>query len=133
MCPIAHVPHFSCGLLPMCSIALLPYRPRKEHATYTPSLLFPITHVPNHPTPCAHVSHCSCGLLSIHPITVLPCRSRISHSTLSICPITHIPMSNGHTGDWAAKCQMMSSCQKDVKCQKIKYLDCGGGSQKKLT
>ena len=42
-------------------------------------------------------------------------------------------MSNGDTGDGAAKCQMMSSCQKDVKCQKIKYLDYGGGSQKKLT
>ena len=24
----------------------------------------------------------------------------------------------------------MSSCQKDVKCQKIKHLDYGGGSQK---
>ena len=30
---------------------------------------------------------------------------------------------------------MMSSCQKDVKCQKVKYLDYGRGSQKndKLT
>ena len=27
----------------------------------------------------------------------------------------------------------MSSCQKDVKCQKIKHLDYGGGSQKQLT
>ena len=24
----------------------------------------------------------------------------------------------------------MSSCQKDVKCQKVKYMDYGGGSQK---
>ena len=31
----------------------------------------------------------------------------------------------GHTGDGAAKCQI-------VKCQKIKYLDYGGGSQKKI-
>ena len=35
------------------------------------------------------------------------------------------------------RCQVvkkMSSCQKDVKCQKIKHLDYGGGSQKiKLT
>ena len=38
----------------------------------------------------------------------------------------------GHTGDGAAKCQMMSSFQKDVKYQKIKYLDYGGGSQKKI-
>ena len=31
------------------------------------------------------------------------------------------------------KCQVvekMSSCQKDVKCQKMKHLDYGGGSQK---
>ena len=26
----------------------------------------------------------------------------------------------------------MSSCQKDVKCQKVKHPDYGGGSQKKL-
>ena len=26
----------------------------------------------------------------------------------------------------------MSSCQKDVKCQKVKHIDYGGGSQKKL-
>ena len=26
----------------------------------------------------------------------------------------------------------MSSCQKDVKCQKVKHLDYGGGSQKKI-
>ena len=25
----------------------------------------------------------------------------------------------------------MSSCQKDVKCQKVKHMDYGGGSQKK--
>ena len=32
------------------------------------------------------------------------------------------------------RCQVvkkMSSCQKDVKCQKMKHLDYGGGSQKK--
>ena len=31
------------------------------------------------------------------------------------------------------RCQVvkkMSSCQKDVKCQKMKHLDYGGGSQK---
>ena len=26
----------------------------------------------------------------------------------------------------------MSNCQKDVKCQKVKHLDYGGGSQKKI-
>ena len=48
----------------------------------------------------------------------------------------------GHMGDGAhgrfapkisKRCQVvkkMSSCQKDVKCQKFKHLDYGGGSQK---
>ena len=27
---------------------------------------------------------------------------------------------------------MVSSCQKDVKCQKVKHTDYGGGSQKKI-
>ena len=33
------------------------------------------------------------------------------------------------------RCQVikkMSSCQKDVQCQKVKCVDCGGGSQKKI-
>ena len=46
-------------------------------------------------------------------------------------------MGNGAHGRFAPKiskrCQVvkkMSSCQKDVKCQKMKHLDYGGGSQK---
>ena len=46
-------------------------------------------------------------------------------------------MGNGARGRFAPKiskrCQVakkMSSCQKDVKCQKMKHLDYGGGSQK---
>ena len=46
-------------------------------------------------------------------------------------------MGNGAHGQFAPKiskrCQVvkkMSSCQKDVKCQKMKHLDYGGGSQK---
>ena len=33
------------------------------------------------------------------------------------------------------RCQVvkkMSSCQKDVNCQKVKHMDYGGGSQKKI-
>ena len=30
-----------------------------------------------------------------------------------------------------SKCQKMSSCQKDAKCQVVKHLDYGGGSEKK--
>ena len=46
-------------------------------------------------------------------------------------------ISNGAHGQFAPKiskrCQIvkkMSSCQKDGKCQKMKHLDYGGGSQK---
>ena len=46
-------------------------------------------------------------------------------------------MGNGAHGQFAPKiskrCQVvkkMSSCQKDVECQKMKHLDYGGGSQK---
>ena len=44
-------------------------------------------------------------------------------------------MGNGHKKGvkLSKRCQVvkkMSSCQKDVKCQKIKHLDYGGGSQK---
>ena len=114
MCPISHVVYCPCVPLSYSHVDLERNMP---HCPYTPSLLFPITMCPITlllvlMCPIAHGSHCSCGLLSIHPITLLPCRSRISRATLSICPITHIPMSNGHTGDGAAKCQMMSSCQK---------------------
>ena len=40
---------------------------------------------------------------------------------------------HGQWGPWAICSQnikKMSSCQKNVKCQKIKHLDYGGGSQK---
>ena len=36
----------------------------------------------------------------------------------------------GYRPSNVSECQMMSSCQKDVKCQKIEHLDYGGGSQK---
>ena len=90
MCPIVHVPHCSCGLLPMCPITLLPCRPRRImlHHPNAPSLLFPITHMPNHPTPCAHVPHRSCGLLPMHPITHVPHPDL--YIIMAVCPITHV-------------------------------------------
>ena len=39
-------------------------------------------------------------------------------------------MGNGAYGRFAPKISKRSSCQKDVKCQKMKHLDYGGGSQK---
>ena len=47
---------------------------------------------------------------------------------IPICP--HFPLPRCQK-----RCQVvkkMSSCQKDVKCQKVKHMDYGGGSQKKL-
>ena len=49
---------------------------------------------------------------------------------IPICPHFPLPICQ-------KRCQVvkkMSSCQKDVKCQKVKHMDYGGGSQKnKLT
>ena len=49
---------------------------------------------------------------------------------IPICPYFPLPRCQ-------KRCQVvkkMSSCQKDVKCQKVKHMDYGGGSQKnKLT
>ena len=39
-------------------------------------------------------------------------------------PIAHVPH--------CSCVKKMSSCQKDVKCQKVKHIDYGGGSQKKF-
>ena len=67
------------------------------------------------------------------------------------CPITHVPIPQGAPPLSSVltmipicphfplpicqkRCQgvkKMSSCQKDVKCQKVKHTDYGGGSQKK--
>ena len=71
--------------------------------------------------PIAHVPHpprspiCIC---SINQYTIYPC------APLAMCRIAHV----------SKRCQVvkkMSSCQKDVKCQKVKHIDYGGGSQKK--
>ena len=163
MCPITHaphhpcstsrfihyydnVPHHPCALLlmwpiGMCPITLLPCRPRRvmPHCPYAP-----ITPVPHHPCAqspyplcsCAPLPMCSIAYVAYCTCTPLP----YSHVDLEFhmphCPYAPSPLFPwvmGHTGDGAAKCQMMSSCQKDVKCQKIKYHDYGVGSKKKLT
>ena len=64
-----------------------------------------------------------------YPISIF----NINHDTLlpmSHCQCVLLPICQD-------RCQVvkkMSSCQKDVKCQKVKHMDYGGGSQKnKLT
>ena len=52
--------------------------------------------------------------------------SAIWTALLPMCPIAHVPH--------CSCVKKMSSCQKDVKCQKVKYMDYGRDSQKiKLT
>ena len=61
--------------------------------------------------------------LTMWPIAPSP---MCSISIFSINHDTHLP-----TFPIAHMSKKMSSCQKDVKCQKVKHTDYGGGSQKK--
>ena len=71
-----------------------------------------------------------CVLLPMCPIAHVPYPQGASPlcailtTPLPMCPIVHV----------SKRCQVvkkMSNCQKDVKCQKVKHIDYGGGSQKK--
>ena len=81
----------------------------------------PTTHVP-HPPRC--------------PISIF----HINHDTpLPMCPIAHvfccpyvICQKNVKLSKRCQAVKKMSRCQKDVKCQKVKHMDYGGGSQKKI-
>ena len=64
--------------------------------------------------------------LTMCPTTHVPHPSRYPISIFSINHDTHLP-----TFPIAHMSKKMSSCQKDVKCQKVKHMDYGGGSQKK--
>ena len=70
-----------------------------------------------------HVAHC--------PITHVPHPPRCPISVFSINHDTHLP-----TFPIAQMSKKLSSCQKAVKlskrCQKVKHMDYGGGSQKKI-
>ena len=86
--------------------------------------------------PIAHVPYCPCALLPMCPIPQGP--PSLS-ATLTKIPFTHVPIAHVPHCLCAPllMCQKrclvvkkMSSCQKDVKCQKVKYMDYGGGSQK---
>ena len=51
-----------------------------------------------------------------------------------MCPIAHMSKKDVKLSKRCQVVKKMSSCQKDVKCQKVKHMDYGGGSQKnKLT
>ena len=75
----------------------------------------PIAHVPHHPCPPSRSNRYWQYSLNTWSCTCSPCAHVISQVS--------------------KRCQVvkkMSSCQKDVKYQKIKHLDYGGGSQKKI-
>ena len=79
--------------------------------------------------PIAHVPHpprCPISIFSINHDTHLP--------TFPIAQMSKKMSSCQKDVKLSKRCQVvkkMSSCQKDVKCQKVKHMDCGGGSQKK--
>ena len=92
--------------LPYCPCALLP--------------MCPIAHVP-HPPTHPQGPPCLSAVLTSIPFTHVP---HCPCAPLAMCHIAHV----------SKTCQVvkrMSNCQKDVKCQKIKHTDYGGGSQKK--
>ena len=75
--------------------------------------------------------------------TVAQILASLCHNHFNFCPkfsvmVCHQTTSgkNSPVMGWGglsnvAKCQKMSSCQKDFKCQIVKHLDYGGGSEKK--
>ena len=75
-------------------------------------------------------AHDHTHMLTMCPITHVPHPPRCPISIFSIHHDTHLP-----TFPIAQMSKKMSSCQKDVKlskrCQKVKHMDYGGGSQKK--
>ena len=93
---------------------------------------------------CPHydcVPNCPCAPLPMCPIPQgTPSLSLILHMIplcpcvpLPMCPVAHIKK-DVKLSERCQAVKKMSSCQKDVKCQKVKHMDYGGGSQKnKLT
>ena len=92
---------------------------------YCPCALLPMC-------PIAHVPYCPCAPSPKVPHLYLQYQPTY---TLPMCPIAHVPYCPCALFPKVPKrCQVvkkMSSCQKDVKCQKVKHIDYGGGSQKK--
>ena len=77
----------------------------------------------------AHVPYCPCALPPRYPISMCNINHPFTH--MPHCPCAPLPMC--HIANLSKRCQAvkkMSSCQKDVKCQKVKHMDYGGGSQK---
>ena len=84
-----------------------------------------------------HVPYCPCALLPMCPIpqgppSVSAVLTKIPFTHVPRCPCAPLPMCLiAHVSKRCQVVKKMSSCQKDVKCQKVKHMDYGGGSQKK--
>ena len=61
--------------------------------------------------------------LILHMIPLCPC------APLPMCPVAHIKK-DVKLSERCQALKKMSSYQKDVKCQKVKHIDFGGGSEK---
>ena len=108
------LPYCPCVLLPMCPIA---------HVPYCPCALLPMCPIPQ---PIPKVPHLYLQYWLAYHLPMCP----IAH--VPHCPCAPLPMC--HIAHVSKRCQVvkrMSNCQKDVKCQKTKHTDYGGGSQKK--
>ena len=87
--------------------------------------------------PIAHVPYCPCALLPMCPIPQGPPSVSVVLTNIPFTHVTHCPcapLAMCRIAHVSKRCQIvkkMSSCQKDVKCQKVKHIDYGGGSQKK--
>ena len=87
--------------------------------------------------PIAHVPYCPCALLPMCPIPQGPPSVSVVLTNIPFTHVTHCPcapLAMCHIAHVPKRCQIvkkMSSGQKDVKCQKVKHIDYGGGSQKK--
>ena len=111
MCPMTHVPH-----PPRCPISIFSI----NHDTHLPTL-WSCAQLPMCPIPQGTPSLS----LILHMIPLCPC------VPLPMCPVAHIKK-DVKLSERCQAVKKMSSCQKDVKCQKVKHMDYGGGSQKKI-
>ena len=78
--------------------------------------------------------NCPCAPSPVCPIPQgTPSLFYINHDApLPMCPVAHMSKKKVKLSKRCQVVKKISSCQKDVKCQKVKHMDYGGGSQKKI-
>ena len=101
-----------------------------------PSLSSVLTMIPICPH-YDHVPNCPCAPLPMCPIPQGTPSLSLKLYMIPLCPCVPLPMCRvayiKKDVKLSVRCQAvkkMSICQKDVKCQKVKHMDYGGGSQK---